>query len=121
MKKTHLTILSVFVFCGLFIMGCSKSSDGGGAVTPGFCDGVTSKYSVDVQPIISTSCLLGSNCHSAGSTNAGGELTDYTKVFNKRVQIKAAVNSGVMPQTGSLTTDQKKKIICWIDSGAPNN
>lgn len=104
------------------LAGCSKDSGGGGnAPIPGFCDGVTSKYAADVQPLIATTCLLGSNCHSAGSTNAGGELTDYTKVFNKRSEIKSAVNSGVMPQNGSLGTDEKKKIICWIDSGAPNN
>ena len=108
--------------CFLHFTGCSKSNGGGGGTpTPGFCDGVTSKYSTDVQPIIATSCLLGSGCHSAGSTNTGGELTDHAKVFIKRVAIKAAINAGTMPQTGSLTTDQKKKIICWIDAGAVNN
>lgn len=104
--------------CLFQLTSCSKSN---GTASPAFCDGVTSKYSTDVQAIILTSCLLGSNCHSTGSTNTGGELTDYNKVFNKRVAIKAAVSSGVMPQTGSLTTEQKKKIICWIDAGAANN
>lgn len=117
-------ILISLIFCSGIIMltGCSKdNSSGGSAPIPGFCDGVTSKYAADVQPLIATTCLLGSNCHSAGSTNAGGELTDYSKVFNKRAEIKSAVNSGIMPQSGSLSTDEKKKIICWIDSGAPNN
>jgi hypothetical protein len=115
--------LAAPAFCLLLLFtNCSKSSSsGGGSGTPAYCDGVVSKYAVDVQPIISTSCLLGSNCHSAGSTNAGGELTDYTKVFNKRGQIRAAVNSGIMPQTGTLTEAQKKKIISWIDAGALNN
>jgi hypothetical protein len=117
----HISVLSLFAFCSFLLVACSKSNSGGGATTPGFCDGVTSKYSIDVQPIIAAGCLLGSNCHSTGSTNAGGELTDYNKVFNKRDAIKAAVSSGVMPQTGSLTTEQKKKIICWIDAGAANN
>ena len=112
----------IMIIAGIFFFtGCSKSNSSGGATAPGFCDGVVSKYAADVQPIIATSCLLGSNCHSAGSSNAGGELTDYNKVFNKRAQIRAAVNSGIMPQSGTLTTDQKKKIICWIDGGAPNN
>ena len=114
--------LFLFAFCAFILITCSKGNGGGGGTpTPGFCDGVTSKYSTDVQPIIATSCLLGSGCHSAGSTNTGGELTDHAKVFNKRVAIKAAINAGTMPQTGSLTTDQKKKIICWIDAGAVNN
>ena len=117
----HISVLSLFACCSFLLIACSKTNSGGGAATPGFCDGVTSKYSTDVQAIFLTSCLLGSNCHSTGSTNTGGELTDYNKVFNKRVAIKAAVNSGVMPQTGSLTTEQRKKIICWIDAGAVNN
>jgi hypothetical protein len=31
------------------------------------------------------------------------------------------VLSGLMPQNATLTTAQKNTIICWIDSGAPNN
>ncbi len=117
-----LYLCSLLIVCIIFFGACSKgSSSGGGATAPGFCDGINSKYAANVEPIIATSCLLGSNCHSGGSTNSGGELTDYTKVFNKRNEIKAAVNSGLMPQTGSLSTTQKKLIICWIDSGAPNN
>jgi len=26
-----------------------------------------------------------------------------------------------MPKTGSITTAQKNSILCWVDSGAPNN
>jgi hypothetical protein len=26
-----------------------------------------------------------------------------------------------MPQGSSLSTSQKNSILCWIDSGAPNN
>jgi hypothetical protein len=29
--------------------------------------------------------------------------------------------SGTMPQNATLTPAQKNSIICWIDSGAPNN
>jgi hypothetical protein len=28
---------------------------------------------------------------------------------------------GSMPKNSTLTNDQKDKIICWIDAGAPNN
>ncbi len=114
--------LCFFVFSCFFIISCSKSSSGGGGgTTPAFCDGVTSTYAANVQPLIVSKCLLGSNCHSAGSVNAGGELTDYNKVFNKRATIKSTLNAGSMPQTGTITLDEKKKIICWIDAGAANN
>ena len=118
MKNKSLLILSGLFSVFLFIR-CSKTDSTG--ISVDYCAAVNSNYNSDVQPLITTYCLLGSNCHSPGSTNTGGELTDYTKIFAKRTAIRDAVYSGVMPQTGSLTTDQKKKIVCWIDDGAPNN
>jgi hypothetical protein len=72
-----------------------------------------------VQPVINAACA--NSCHSATSTNSGGPITDYNKIFAKRSDIKFQIENGLMPKTGSLTTDQKNKIICWINSGAPNN
>jgi hypothetical protein len=119
--KYLLTII-LFLSCTFLLITCSKNNGGGsGTPTPAFCDGITSKYAADVYPILTNSCLLGSNCHAAGSTNTGGELTDYNKVYNKLAAIRDAVISGIMPQTGILSVNEKKKIICWIDSGAPNN
>ena len=118
MKNKQLLILSRLLSVFLFIR-CSKTESTG--ITVDYCDGIQSNYNTGVQPLITTYCLLGSNCHSSRSTNTGGELTDYNKVFAKRAAIRAAVYSGTMPQTGSLTADQKKKIVCWIDNGAANN
>jgi hypothetical protein len=42
-------------------------------------------------------------------------------VFAKRSNIRSAILSGVMPQTGTITQAQINAFICWIDSGAPNN
>jgi hypothetical protein len=42
-------------------------------------------------------------------------------VFNARTSIRSAVSAGTMPKTGSISSSQKNSIICWIDSGAPNN
>ncbi|MEJ0106233.1 MAG: hypothetical protein WDO19_28400 [Bacteroidota bacterium] len=39
----------------------------------------------------------------------------------QRTAIRAAVASGEMPKTGSITTAQKNSILCWIDAGASNN
>ena len=118
--KNKLLLILLGILSVIFFIRCSKT-DGAGGISVSYCDGISSNYNSDVQPLITTYCLLGSNCHSPGSTNAGGELTDYTKIFAKRDAIRSAVYSGIMPQTGSLTIDQKKKIVCWIDDGAPNN
>lgn len=69
---------------------------------------------------MNTTCAIG-GCHDAASTNVGGPFTSYSLIFAKRSTIKSQIVAGIMPQTGSLTPDQKNKIICWIDAGAPNN
>jgi hypothetical protein len=125
MKKCFIVILSAF-----FIMAsCSKSGDDGGGGTGGgggggttSCSGVTNnKYAADVSPIISSTCATDATCHGAGSPNGPGPLLNYTQIFNARVAIRAAVASGTMPKTGSLSASQKNSIICWIDGGAQNN
>lgn len=78
-------------------------------------------YAADINPIIQSSCAINSGCHASGSTNGPGPLLIYADVNNAKITIRSAVASGTMPKTGSLTNDQKNAIICWIDSGAPNN
>lgn len=122
------TLFTVFAIAAIFA-SCSKGSDGGGTNNgggngggnpPDPCDGVPASFATNVLPIIQSSCAL-SGCHITGSTNGPGQLTNYTEVFNARVAIRNAVNSGIMPKTGSLTASQKSSIICWIDKGAANN
>ena len=118
MKKRIVFLIAVLVI----IVSCSKSSDdnggGGGSNT---CTNVPKSFAVDVNPIIQSTCTVNAGCHGSGSIHGPGELLTYTQIFNARVNIKNAVASGLMPQTGSLTTAQKNTIICWVDSGAPNN
>ena len=83
------------------------------------CDGNTS-FAANVNPIIQTNCAI-PECHAAGSTNGPGALTTYAQIKNVAVEIKSAVVSRFMPQTGSLTTSQIRTISCWVDAGAQNN
>ena len=113
-----------FYFCliislAFLLNACSKG--GGSSSTTDPCTGITVKFSTDVQPIINSTCATSTSCHAAGSVNSGGPLTDYNLIFAKRSNIKFQIENGLMPKVGSLTTDQKNKIICWINSGAPNN
>ena len=108
--------------CILFLLaGCGKNSGGTNPAPPDPCTGLTVKFATEVQPIINATCATSASCHAAGSVNSGGPLTDYNLIFAKRSNIKFQVENGLMPKGGSLTTDQKNKIICWINSGAPNN
>lgn len=122
MKKALIYPISLLVAGILFSTGCSKDNGGsGGGSTSVDCSTVTNKaFAADVNPIIQSSCAI-SGCHAAGSTNSGGPFTSYSQIAAKSSQIRAAVNSGRMPQGSSLSTAQKNSIICWIDSGSPNN
>ncbi len=116
-KALITTFFSLFSF--VFIISCSK--DNGGGTTTVDCSTVTNKaFAADVNPILQATCNI-AGCHAAGSFNGPGALTDYTQIFNARVVIRSAVAAGRMPQGSSLTAGQKNSILCWIDSGAPNN
>lgn len=99
--------------------GCGKN--GGDPAPNDPCAGLTVKFATEVQPIINSTCANSANCHGTGSTNSGGALTDYNKIFAKRSDIKDQLNAGLMPKAGSISAADKNKIICWINSGAPNN
>jgi len=117
MKKIYLLFSGL---CLLFlIISCSKSSSNTPPSTI-TCDGTVKTFITDVNPIIQTFCNQ-PNCHTNGSANGPGPLTNYTQVFNARSAIRSAVASGLMPQNATLTLAQKTAIVCWIDSGAPNN
>lgn len=102
---------------------CSKDSgSGNGGTTTLDCSTVTNKaWTADVSTIIQSTCATDAACHGSGSVNGPGALTSYTAVFNARTSIRSAVSSGSMPRNSTLSTAQKNSILCWIDSGAPNN
>jgi hypothetical protein len=117
MKKA-LIITLVFAFTVFLSISCSKDGGSGNSVD---CSTVSNKaFAADVSPIVQGRCNIVS-CHAAGSTNGPGALTNYSEVFNARSAIRSAVSTGTMPQGSTLSTAQKNSIICWIDSGAPNN
>ena len=119
MKPVTSSALMLLLIISSFFSGCSKASSNN-AVNPSTCAGTAYSFSADVKPIFTTSCAI-SGCHDAASTNSGGPFTTYALIHAKASTIEGQVNAGLMPQSGSITADQKKKIICWVESGAPNN
>lgn len=122
------TLLTV-LFSFILMMSCSKSGSGtgggtgGGGGTPPFtpnCVGAATSFTADVNPIFQTVCAQ-SSCHNSGSVNGPGALTNYTQISASKSLIRAAILSGAMPKTGTLTAAQKNSIICWIDAGGANN
>lgn len=97
------------VFLGLGILSGCKKDNVSVPYTPS-CNGTEKSYQTDVLPVIESSC---SGCHQ--------NLNSYSQLFVLRNSVRSMVASGQMPQGSSLSTAQKDAIVCWIDSGAPNN
>jgi len=124
MKKITVALISMIV-----ILSCTKNNNGttttnnnnGGTTgyTPS-CTGTAKSFSADVLPIFQNVCSA-AGCHNSGSTNGPGALTNYSQISAVKSNIRTVVLSGVMPKNSTLTSAQKDDIICWIDSGAPNN
>ena len=115
------SIIFLFVMVAIVatIISCSKSGSTDNGSNNLDCTTVPKKFT-DASPIFQTFCNQAA-CHDAGSINGPGPLTNYTQIFNARVAIRPAVASGLMPQNTTLNSAQKNTILCWIDSGAPNN
>jgi hypothetical protein len=115
MKKS----LFFIAFGVLVLLSCNKSSN----ITTYTedCSGTAKSYTNDVSPIIQTYCTQGSSCHGSGISHGPGALQTYTQIFNARNSIYSSVSVGRMPVGTVLSNTQKNAILCWIDSGAPNN
>jgi hypothetical protein len=110
--------LSVFVIALLLtVMSCS-SDDDNATVT---CGTQTISFATKVSPIIQANCATSSGCHSSGSSNGPGPLLTYAQISGAKTSIKSAVSNGSMPRGGSLSSDDKNSILCWIENGAANN
>ncbi len=93
----------------------------------GSCEDVTGdvyvpsgvSYKNTVANIYEIGCAV-SDCHVAGTGRF--ELTSLAKIQEAAANTKVRIESGNMPPEGaSLTLEQKKAIICWIDDGAMDN
>ena len=76
-------------------------------------------YANEIQNILNTSCNF-SGCHGAGGVLSN--LTNYIGVEANKNNIKFKLQTSQMPpQPVNITSENRQKIICWIDDGAPNN
>jgi len=110
-----LSTLLILSFIG--IASCKKDSGGGG--TGSVCD-TNKAFAANVRPIFQAKCAT-TGCHAAFSLNGPGPLVNHGQIAGASASIRVAVSNGTMPQGGSLTAAEKNSIICWIDSGAPDN
>jgi uncharacterized membrane protein len=115
--KLQFFTLTLAAFVGAISFSCSEED----VAQTTSCSGTSVSFANDVKAIIDSKCATNSGCHGAASVNGPGPLTTYTAIAQNKNQISAAINSGAMPKGSSLTSDQKNKILCWIQNGALNN
>jgi hypothetical protein len=117
MKKTNLFYFATGISVLSILTFSCVDHDLGSAVE---CSGTGVTFA-DVNSIIQSSCAANSGCHASGSNNGPGELLTYSQIYNARTSIRSSVTSGSMPRGGTLSSDEKNTIICWIENGAGNN
>jgi uncharacterized membrane protein len=117
MKRT-VTVFILGTMISLLAFSCRKDSDDEG-YTPE-CSGDAPKFAANVNPLIQSRCAT-SGCHAAGSGNGPGALDNHGHIKHNASAIRSAVASGRMPKNGTLTKEEKNRIICWIDAGAKND
>ena len=117
-KKQFATLIVVI----LTVWACSKNND----TEPDppdetDCTSVSSSFSANVFPIISSSCATNSSCHGPGSVQGPGELTNYTQIKASAGRVNNAVKSESMPPGRPLSQTDQDIINCWVLNGAPND
>ena len=118
MKKLFGSLIVLFV---CLVYACSKKSETSTAQSsPADCNGIDSRFSLKVLPIIQSKCTS-SGCHGVGSLHGPGALTNFSQISNAAAAIGRAVDSGEMPKDGRLSVQDKNAILCWVSDGSPNN
>lgn len=120
MKKNKVVFSACFFILIFLLSNCDKQVGKVEKSAPpqvGACDTIT--YVKHIQPILVSSCGLGSSgCHN--SVGGGGDLNNYAQVkaIGENGKLKNRVIDGVpsiMPQGGpKLPQSQLDLIQCWI-------
>ena len=117
MKKAISISVILILFGSVLTVSCHKDEYKGLD-----CSTISSAYNANIKPLISANCNSSSACHGAGSSN-----TDFTTYAGLKSRADdGTLNSRVledknMPPAGALSLDDRKKIKCWLNNGAPNN
>ncbi len=85
---------------------------------PASCPAQVPSYANDIAPLIESSCFP---CHAPGGVEAVTLLNDYPHVFFYRSSVLDQVYHCEMPQSGSLTAEQRATLLAWLVCNSPDN
>lgn len=85
------------------------------------CNTINASFMSDINRIIRNNCIQ-SGCHNSGSLH--GDFSNYAgvkgKVNNGSIEKRVLIKKD-MPNSRPLSLDERKKIKCWLNNGAPQN
>jgi hypothetical protein len=120
-------IAIIAVLCSIVIINsCKKETQNTDFANSANCTGVTPVYSGEISSIINSNCAT-SGCHSAGSSAAGINLSNYSNASNQfknnsknLASIHHASGVEAMPRGASKLSDAViNKLDCWVKNGCP--
>jgi uncharacterized membrane protein len=120
MRKIHAFIIPLFAIVVLDWMislaSCKKTGQDQPAPDP-----CKPKYTTDIKPVINAKCAV-PGCHDANSTVAKFTIDSIVKNRADIGRIRGHVfELKIMPPQAApqLTEEEKFKLKCWLDNGAP--
>ncbi len=105
MKKA--TYFLAALLTTITVISCKKND------TKITCDGSNPTYTSYVKNLVDNNCV---SCHSNFATYSGLSTVTTNGKFEQKVLIEQS-----MPKNGSLSTEELKKLQCWVDNGFPEN
>ena len=123
MKKTFIFIFILLFSCKDFGNPLSPDDEGENSIS--------GSYSEDIQTIFTLNCT---SCHHDHSNPSGGlNLTSYDDVMNSGSVVSGDLDAsdlydritrlesvpGIMPPSGSLSSEEVELIETWINQGTP--
>jgi hypothetical protein len=126
------TLLSLFFCFAVFLLADACVSHDLRDIDPPFEVTCTSEhegleYLADVEPIIDTKCTI-PECHGDNpdipNWDEHAELASHIDEIQYRITVPLS-HPDRMPKAGPntqlLTDEEREKIYCWLENGAPNN
>jgi len=84
-------------------------------------------FASDIEPIIDAKCAIvgDGGCHNGGN-GASLDWREFSNVQSNATSVKDRITrpagtSGHMPRVGSLSDDQIRLLVCWVEQGAQQN
>lgn len=114
--RNHQSLHWLCFFC-VVVFSCKKETKEPAT------QGCTANYTTDIKPIIANKCAI-SGCHNGSSPQVNFSIDSNVKSRADNGRIRSYIfDLKIMPpaNASALSEQEKEKMKCWLDNGAPQN